>query len=109
MSLSANSRSQARYEAFPVRYPALEAIKAGRQIIVANENASEVRVIGGSDCLIAGHLQEVCAFLEGRHELANPEKGEYSDETSKICSDVIGQEQGKRALEITLQVDTTCC
>lgn len=80
---------------------AMEAIKAGRKIVVSNENSPEVGLIGGSDCLIATDLQEVCAFLEGRHTLANPlPEGEYSDETSVDLRDVIGQQQGKRALEI---------
>lgn len=78
---------------------ALEAIRAGRQIIVANENASEVSLIAEKGCLIAGHLQEVCAWLEGRHELAEPqEKEEVAPED---LSDIMGQDQGKRALEIT--------
>jgi predicted ATPase with chaperone activity len=42
----------------------MEAIKAGRQIIVAEDNAAEVGLIEGHECLVAGHLQEVCAFLE---------------------------------------------
>ena len=80
---------------------AMEAIKAGRKIVISNENSPEVGLIGGSDCLIATDLQEVCAFLEGRHALANPlPEGEYSDETSVDLRDVIGQRQGKRALEI---------
>ena len=75
--------------------------KAGRKIVISNENSPEVGLIGGSDCLIATDLQEVCAFLEGRHTLANPlPEGEYSDETSVDLRDVIGQRQGKRALEI---------
>lgn len=80
---------------------AMEAIKAGRKIVISNENSPEVGLIGGSDCLIATDLQEVCAFLEGQHTLANPlPEGEYSDETSVDLRDVIGQRQGKRALEI---------
>lgn len=79
----------------------MEAIKAGRKIVISNENSPEVGLIGGSDCLIATDLQEVCAFLEGQHTLANPlPEGEYSDETSVDLRDVIGQRQGKRALEI---------
>lgn len=81
---------------------ALEAIRAGRQIIVANENGSEVSLIAEKGCLIAGHLQEVCAYLEGRHELAEPEEtGDLLPESLDDLSDIIGQEQGKRALEIT--------
>lgn len=81
---------------------AQEAINAGRQIIVAEDNAAEVGLIEGFRSLIAGHLQEVCAFLEGKHQLqeAAPDM-ETLPVTEDDLSDVIGQEQGKRALEIT--------
>lgn len=81
---------------------AMESHKAGRQIVLAAENSAEVGLIGGTDCFIANHLQEVCAFLEGRFELehpqAEPETEEFQDAD---ISDVLGQQQGKRALEIT--------
>lgn len=81
---------------------AMEAIRAGRQIIVACDNASEVSLIEEKGCLVAGHLQEVCAFLEGRHELSEPEENSHIEPASASdLSDIIGQEQGKRALEIT--------
>lgn len=81
---------------------AMEAINAGRQIIVSEENATEVALIGGTGCYVATHLQEVCAFLEGRLELSHPEPQPYVEQASEpdLC-DVIGQQQGKRALEIT--------
>lgn len=44
---------------------ATEAIRAGRNIIVATENAAEVGLISKEGCFIADHLQTVCAFLEG--------------------------------------------
>jgi len=81
---------------------AMEALRAGRQIIVSHENAPEVSLIAEKGCLIAEHLQEVCAYLEGRHALAEPEEpGDREWETPEDLSDIIGQEQGKRALEIT--------
>jgi magnesium chelatase family protein len=80
---------------------AMEAIKAGRQIIVAGDNAAEVGLIGGDECLIAGHLQEVCAFLEGKHALQPPASEiEVGHDDYDDLGDVIGQQQGKRALEI---------
>lgn len=80
---------------------AMEAIRAGRKIIVSHENSPEVGFIGGSDCLIAAHLQEVCAFLEGKNPLNHPiPEAETSDESSLDLREVIGQQQGKRALEI---------
>lgn len=51
---------------------ATEAIKAGRKIIVAKDNEDEVGLINGEGCLIADHLQAVCAFLEGKHALERP-------------------------------------
>jgi len=81
---------------------ATEAIKTGRQIIVAQENAAEVALTGGRDCFVATHLQEVCAFLEGKHELPLPSAENTSlPPYTEDLADVIGQEQGKRALEIT--------
>ncbi|MBS0870452.1 YifB family Mg chelatase-like AAA ATPase [Enterobacter ludwigii] len=81
---------------------ALEAIRAGRQIIVANENGAEVSLIAERGCLLAGHLQEVCAYLEGQHVLSEPEEsGDPLAESPDDLSDIYGQEQGKRALEIT--------
>lgn len=81
---------------------AMEAIKAHRSIIVSAENAVEVSLIGGTDCLIAHHLQEVCAFLIGKGELEAPQPCEFIDsEKEPDLSDIIGQQQGKRALEIT--------
>lgn len=81
---------------------ATEAIRAGRRIIVAKENAAEVGLIHGEGCLIADHLQAVCAFLEGKHDLDKPQSADFTAEPSpEDLSDVIGQEQGKRGLEIT--------
>lgn len=82
---------------------AIEATKAGRRIVVAEDNASEVGLIGGDHCYIAHHLQEVCAFLEGKHTLSAAPQNDSSACTASVndLTDVIGQQQGKRALEIT--------
>lgn len=81
---------------------AMEAIRAGRQSIVSAENADEVGLIGGEECFIASHLQEVCAFLEGRSPLQHPDPQQDIPPVSDAdIRDVIGQQQGKRALEIT--------
>lgn len=81
---------------------ATEAINAGRIIIVAKENAPEVGLIHGEGCLVADHLQAVCAFLEGKHELEKPTPADVVPSVlPDDLSDIIGQEQGKRGLEIT--------
>lgn len=78
---------------------AMEAIKAGRRIVVSSDNAAEVGLIGGSDCLVADHLQEVCAFLAGQTSLSPPlAEAPARDERYEDLLDVIGQQQGKRAL-----------
>ena len=81
---------------------AMEAISAGRKIVLADENASLVGLLGGNDCLIANHLLEVCAFLEDKQtlRLPPPETAPIVENVEDL-SDVIGQQQGKRALEIT--------
>lgn len=80
---------------------AMEAIDAGRQIVLAEEDAPLVGLLGGDDCLIASHLLEVCAFLEGKQTLRLPPAENRAPEMSgEDLSDVIGQQQGKRALEI---------
>lgn len=71
---------------------ATEAIRAGRRIIVAKENAAEVGLIHGEGCLIADHLQAVCAFLEGKHDLDRPSSADFTPcALTDDLSDVIGQ------------------
>lgn len=81
---------------------AMEAIRAGRKIIVAGDNESEVSLLGTSDCLVADHLLEVCAFLEGKGSLREPAPLLMNEERTSEAdlNDVIGQQQGKRALEV---------
>ncbi|MBV4414198.1 YifB family Mg chelatase-like AAA ATPase [Enterobacteriaceae bacterium YMB-R22] len=80
---------------------ALAALKAKRQVIVATENAEEVSLIQQEGCFIARQLTEVCAFLEGRAALPTaPTPPALPPVIRDDLSDVIGQSQGKRALEI---------
>lgn len=81
---------------------AMEAIKNGRQIIVAQDNAPEVGLINKAGCLAAAHLLEVCAFLENKGELNQPVTPLPDGKLSGgDINEVIGQQQGKRALEVT--------
>ena len=80
---------------------AMEALQQQRQIVVAQENASELGLIDKPGCMVAAHLLEVCAFLEGKGSLEQPVSPALS--TEACCEDineVYGQQQGKRALEI---------
>jgi magnesium chelatase family protein len=80
---------------------AMEALKAGRNIIAAEENAGELGLIKQQGCLIANHLIQVCAFLENKGELLTPEiQEEWQAENGQDLNEIIGQSQGKRALEI---------
>ena len=47
----------------------MEALKAGREVVVAAENEEEVGLIAKPGCFVAAHLTEVCAWLEGKHDL----------------------------------------
>ncbi|NIY49873.1 YifB family Mg chelatase-like AAA ATPase [Cedecea colo] len=81
---------------------AMESLKAGRNIIVAEENASELGLIKQQGCLVANHLTQVCAFLENKGELDAPEvQQERQIENGPDLNEIIGQPQGKRALEIS--------
>jgi len=81
---------------------AMAAMRAGRQLIVSEENQQDVGLIQHGDTLIAKHLLEICAFLHNQAELScarsQPEQAEGAMED---LSDIIGQDQGRRALEIT--------
>ncbi|EOC0554416.1 YifB family Mg chelatase-like AAA ATPase [Cronobacter sakazakii] len=81
---------------------AIEALGCKRKIIVAHDNGPEVGLINKEGCLVAHHLQEVCAFLEGKTQLecAEPSGFEFREPAGDL-GEVIGQPQGKRALELT--------
>ncbi|MCT4713787.1 YifB family Mg chelatase-like AAA ATPase [Enterobacteriaceae bacterium H18W14] len=80
---------------------AMEALKAGRNIIVAEENSSELGLIKQPGCLVANHLTQVCAFLENKGELSAPAlQQDWHIENRQDLNEIIGQPQGKRALEI---------
>ena len=46
---------------------AMEAIKAGRRIVVSSDNAAEVGLIGGSDCRLPTICRRCVLFSRGRH------------------------------------------
>jgi len=76
--------------------------KAGRQLILPKDNASEAVLIENLDCKIADHLLGVCRHLSGMEPLKSPEKSAYLFQSQNIpdFSEVKGQIQAKRALEI---------
>ncbi len=81
---------------------AQEARRCGRKLIVARDNADEVGLIDPESSLIADHLQQVCAFLEKQLDLDSPPAcAEIPPDLTTDLADIIGQQQGKRALEVT--------
>jgi len=81
---------------------ALAAIKAGRQLILSAENQTDVGLIRKGSTLVAAHLIDVCAFLHNRGELTiATAHADNTDEITDDLRDIVGQEQGRRALEIT--------
>lgn len=80
---------------------ALEAMKAGRNIVGSTENADELGLIEQPGCLVAQHLTEVCHWLEGKISLQRPVAPEYSlPSSNNDLSEIVGQIQAKRALEV---------
>lgn len=79
----------------------IAAHRAGRQLIVPAENAAEAALLEDAKVFSATHLLEVCAFL--RNEVRLPacelQAGIGADQCADL-SEVRGQAQAKRALEI---------
>lgn len=81
---------------------AMAALEHGRQLVLSVENQQDVGLIQQGESLVATHLLEVCAFLQGQATLpaAVAHIAVAPDFTSDL-SDIIGQQQARRALEIT--------
>lgn len=81
---------------------ALHCGKAGRQLVVPDENAGEAALAEACPVLPAGHLLSVCAHLAERESLQpHPAVKHNSDVTYPVdLTEVKGQPQAKRALEI---------
>ncbi|AIR60213.1 ATP-dependent protease [Cedecea neteri] len=80
---------------------AMEALNAGREVVVAAENEEEVGLIAKPGCFVATHLTEVCAWLEGKHDLRTPvSPALWQADNKEDMNEIIGQSLGKRALEI---------
>ncbi|ERK11794.1 MAG: YifB family Mg chelatase-like AAA ATPase [Pantoea sp.] len=81
---------------------AMAALQAGRQMVLSEQNQQDVGLIQQGTTLIGKHLLEICAFLHNQTELPIARyQPDRIDNDSQDLSDIIGQEQGRRALEIT--------
>ena len=81
---------------------AMAALEAGRQLVLSIENQADVGLIRQGTSLVSTHLLGVCAFLHNQCELtvATPRE-DVVENFSEDLSDIFGQDQGRRALEIT--------
>ena len=81
---------------------AIQANKKKRILIVPEGNGIEASLINGLTVYTAKHLLDVCAFLKGEMQLAQPEikKVPEQESYSSCLSDICGQQSAKRALEI---------
>lgn len=81
---------------------AMAALQAGRQMVLAEQNQQDVGLIQQGETLTGQHLVEICAFLHGQSPLNVARyQPAASEEEKQDLSDIIGQQQGRRALEIT--------
>lgn len=76
--------------------------RAGKTLILPSDNAEEAALAGGTAVLAATHLLDVCGWLRGEVELpAGQAQAPRQPETGgPDLRDVLGQHQGRRALEI---------
>ncbi|WP_343551738.1 YifB family Mg chelatase-like AAA ATPase [Pantoea sp.] len=81
---------------------AMAALQAGRQMVLAEQNQQDVGLIQQGETLVGKHLIEICAFLHNQNTLtvAHYHPDTHMPERHDL-SDIIGQDQGRRALEIT--------
>jgi len=84
---------------------ALASTKAGRCLIVPDDNGDQVALVGKEKHRSAGDLLAVCGHLCGQQQLQlhHRNEAEIAQERPKNdrdMQDIIGQQQGKRALEI---------
>ncbi len=81
---------------------ALAGQKQQRIIIAPEGNEAELALCQEGEHLYAGHLLDVCAHLQGVNKLpcATKKHPQTPPDTTPDMTDVIGQEQARRALEV---------
>jgi magnesium chelatase family protein len=79
---------------------ALAAAREGRRLVVPAGNGAEAALAGRVEASIARTLLEVCAMLDGRKSLPQAEPVPLVRAAGPDLTDVRGQTQARRALEI---------
>ena len=76
--------------------------KAHRALVVPHDNGEQAALVGKGEHKSAQTLLEVCRYLCGQHvlELNNAAQPHPTQSSMRDLQDIIGQQQGKRALEI---------
>ncbi len=76
--------------------------KAGNKVILPEDNATEASILPNIDARLASTLAQVCSALNGGQVLPSPPEIDtgHSVFYGQDISEVIGQSQAKRALEI---------
>ena len=74
--------------------------RAGKTLILPQDNAAEAALAGQTVVRAAGHLLEVCGWLAGQTDLqsATPPAQSTAVQPMPDLQDVLGQHQGRRAL-----------
>jgi len=78
----------------------LAARACGHQLILSRDDGSEAALAGGADIVVADHLLDVCAALNGRTPLEAARAPDLEPMQFPDLADVRGQNQARRALEI---------
>ena len=79
----------------------IQASKAGKTLIVPEQNLQEASVIEQAQVLGARHLLDVCAFLLNQHPLISAEPPQQFIADNELdLADIQGQHQAKRVLEL---------
>jgi len=84
---------------------AMQASKAGKILVVAEQNAYEASLVSNLEVLPVKHLLDVCAHLSGQQQIQmfvpeNNLKPQKTNHYTVCLSDVHAQHHAKRALEI---------
>jgi magnesium chelatase family protein len=80
---------------------AISARNQGRTLIMPIESAQQASLVRGVNIYQAGHLLEICRYLQRQGELMRPEPAIRDEITHSLdMADVRGQHRARRALEI---------